>query len=822
MKVIELDKQIVDYYSVVAIEEALQDLPSVVDVSFIEATAQVLVYCNDDSIDVAFLVAHLDGEVRSRTATVSCPNPRVELTDAAASQEHNATDTEGIIRLTVTSMHCGSCVSIVKNAIRGISGVDDVTVSLVTGQAVVSHRNVRWSSIVDALANRGYFGELISSPHDVLRRLRTENTSGQRMWLQRWLISGAGVVLLLSLMALPLSPTMRWWFALFIATVVQVVVGGVYIKSASKLALNGASNMDTLIAIGTSAAYLGGLVFQETETHLLMDAPMILAFVSFGKWIEVRARQSTVDAFSRVDVMNCETSHLIVGDDTQDIATSELIVTNSIIIRPGEVVPTDGRIADGESTVNQSWLTGESTPKSVESGDRIFGGSINGNGLLTLEVDIAPADNRLHKMTQVLEKSLDSRVPLQTLADRIVQRFVPILLMIGLITLVTWLVIGYGGSDSYIRDAWRYTVSVLVVACPCALGLATPVALLVMSVRSIREGILFGNPSVMEKLGKITTIILDKTGTITASEIGVKSFHLTNTENFRSPVDALGMVVAIEKQCNHPLAQAIVAYGVREGVESKVASDVKHVFGGGVSGLVQGNRVVIGTKQFVDKQVKRASGFNTVARDRQGSTYVCIDGEYVGVFDFDTELLMGVKQDIAQVKRDIGSSLEVLLATGDNRRVADDVALRVGIEYIYAELVPEDKVKLVRDKQSAGNVVSMVGDGVNDAIALVAADVGIAVARGTDLATEVADIVLLKPGLSGISRAIRLSKRTRKIIIQNICWAFLYNITLIPIAAGCFTSVGIEIHPWMAAGAMACSSLFVVFNSLRLRNIAIV
>ena len=457
MKVIELDKQIVEHYSVVTIEEALQDLPSVVDVSFIEATAQVLVYCNDDSIDVAFLVAHLDGEVRGRTATVSRDNARVELTDAAASQEHNATDTEGIIRLSVTSMHCGSCVSIVENAIRGISGVDDVTVSLVTGQAVVSHRNVSWSSIVDALAKRGYSGELISSPHDVLRRLRTENMSGQRMWLQRWLISGAGVVLLLTLMAdgIPLSPIMRWWFALFVATVVQVVVGGVYIKSASKLALNGASNMDTLIAIGTSAAYLGGLVFQETETHLLMDAPMILAFVSFGKWIEVRARQSTVDEFSRVDVMNCETSHLIVGDETQDIATSELIVTNSIIIRPGEVVPTDGRIADGESTVNQSWLTGESTPKSVETGDRIFGGSINGNGLLTLEVDVAPADNRLHKMTQVVEKSVDSRVTLQTLADRIVQRFVPILLMIGLITLVTWLVIGYGVSDSYRRDAWR-------------------------------------------------------------------------------------------------------------------------------------------------------------------------------------------------------------------------------------------------------------------------------------------------------------------------------------------------------------------------------
>lgn len=821
MKVIELDKQIVEHYSVVAIEEALRDLPSVTDVSFIASTAQVLVYCNDDAIESADLISYIDGSKIDCKTTVSDPNVRVELTEASASQEQDATDLEGMIRLTVTPMHCGGCVSIVDAAIQSISGVDDVSVSLVTGQAVVSHRNVTWSSIVDALEQRGYNGELISSPHDVLRRLRTENMSSQGMWLRRWLMSGTGVVLLLILMTLPLSATTHWWLALCIATIVQVVVGGVYAKSAFKLALNGVANMDTLIAIGTSAAYLGGFVFQETGTHLLMDAPMILAFVSFGKWIEVRARQSTVDEFSRVDVMNCETSHLIVGDETQDIATSELVVENCIIIRPGEVVPTDGTIVNGESTVNQSWLTGESTPKTVESGTRIFGGSINGIGLLTLEVDVAPADNRLHKMTQVLEKSLDSRVPLQTLADGIVQRFVPVLLLIGLMTFVTWLFIGYGVSESYMQDAWKFTVSVLVVACPCALGLATPVALLVMSVRSVREGILFGNPLVMEKMGKITTLILDKTGTITASEIGVKTFHFTNTDNSHSAGDVLGMVVAIEKQCNHPLAVAIVAYGNRVGVKSNVAGDVKHVFGGGVSGLVQGNRVVIGTKKFVEAQVRRTSGFSTIPQDSNGSTYVCIGEQYVGVFEFEAELLTGVKDDIARVRQDIGTSLDVLLATGDNRRVADDVALRVGIEYVYAELVPEDKVKLVRDKQSTGNVVSMVGDGVNDAIALVAADVGIAVARGADLATEVADVVLLKPGLSGISRAIRLSKRTRTIIIQNICWAFLYNITLVPIAAGCFASIGIEIHPWMAAGAMACSSLFVVLNSLRLRNIAI-
>ena len=820
MNVIELEKQIVEHYSVVAIEEALGECPGVVDISFIEATAQLFVYCDDDSLDAAALAAYFGDIGKDRQPADSSSSDPVGASEAFANLAEDEDDIAGVIRLTVTPMHCGSCVANVEDAIQSIAGVDNASVSLVTRQAVVSHCNVSWQSIVHALEKRGYVGELISSPHDVLRRLRTENTSSQKVWLQRWLMSGAGVALLLSLLVLPLTPFTHWCVALIIATVVQTLVGGVYIKSAYKLALSGSSNMDTLIAVGTSAAYLGGFVFQEEGTHLLMDAPMILAFVSFGKWIEVRARQSTVAEFAQVDVMNCETAHLLVGEETQDIATSELVLKNQIIVRPGEVVPTDGEIVDGESTVNQSWLTGESTPATVSGGDRVFGGSINGGGLLTVEVDVVPGDNRLHKMTQVLEKSLDSRVPLQTLADSIVRRFIPCLLLIGLATFVTWMIIGRGG-DSYVQDAWKYTVSVLVVACPCALGLATPVALLVMSVRSVREGILFGNPLVMEKMEKISTLILDKTGTITASEISVTAFDVASGDNPDSRSDVLGMIVAIEKQCNHPLALAIVAFGKGEGVESKVASDVRHVLGGGVSGYVQGKSVAIGTKQFVEAQVERASGFSRIPQEGNGSTYVSIDGEFVGVFDFDAVLLPDVKDDIARVTRDPGMSMEVLLATGDNQRVADDVAARVGIDYVHAELMPEDKVKLVRQKQAAGNVVAMVGDGVNDAIALVAADVGIAVARGTDLATEVADVVLLKPGLQGISRAIRLSKGTRKIILQNICWAFLYNITLIPIAAGCFATYGIKIQPWMAAGAMACSSLFVVFNSLRLRIITI-
>lgn len=818
MNVIELDKQIVEHYSVDAIEEALAECPGVVDISFIEATTQLFVYCDDESTNAETLISYFDRIDIDRQAAASTPNVPVEPIDSVVNPADIEAERAGVIRLTVTPMHCGSCVANVENAIQSITGVDNVSVSLVTGQAIVSHSYVSWPAIVDALEKRGYVGELISSPHDVLRRLRTENISSQKMWLKRWLMSGAGVVLLLSLMAIPVTPFTHWCLALSVATVVQIVVGAVYIKSAYRLALTGSSNMDTLIAVGTSAAFLGGFVFQEEGTHLLMDAPMILAFVSFGKWIEVRARQSSVAEFAQVDVMNCETAHLLAGGITKDVFTSELIVGNQIIVRPGEVVPTDGEIVEGESTVNQSWLTGESTPATVRTGNRIFGGSINGGGLLTVEVDVVPGDNRLHKMTQVLEKSLDSRVPLQTLADGMVRRFIPCLLLVGLATFVTWMIVGRE-SESYVQDAWKFTVSVLVVACPCALGLATPVALLVMSVRSVREGVLFGNPLVMENMEKISTLILDKTGTITASEISVTTFDVASGTNLVSRSDVLGMIVAIESQCNHPLALAIVDFGTREGIESKVASDVQHVLGGGVSGLVQGKSVAIGTKKFVEDQVNQAVGFDRMPRDGTGSTYVSVDGEFVGVFEFDVVLLPGVQDDIARVTRD--TSVEVLLATGDNQRVADDVAKQVGIEYVHAELMPEDKVNLVRQQQATGNVVAMVGDGVNDAIALVAADIGIAVARGADLATEVADVVLLKPGLRGISRAIQLSKQTRKIILQNICWAFLYNITLIPIAAGCFATYGIEIQPWMAAGAMACSSLFVVFNSLRLRIITI-
>ncbi|MBT4725481.1 MAG: cation-translocating P-type ATPase [Planctomycetaceae bacterium] len=821
MKVIELDKQIVDYYNAVAIEKALRDLRGVVEISFIESTAQVFVYCDDDSIDTATLVACFDDALTECVTKDAIPDGPVEIEGVFTGVEGESTILEGITRVTVTGMHCGSCVTIVRDAIRGISGVNSVSVSLITGQAVISHSNVRSSSILNALTQRGYAAELISSPHDVLRRLRAENASNQSMWLQRWLVSGVGVGLLFALKQLQLSPAEHWWFAVFIATSVQVLVGGIYLKNAFKLALVGASNMDTLIAIGTTAAYLGGLVFQEAGTHLLMDAPMILAFVSFGKWIEVRARQTTVEEFAKVDVMNCETSHLLVGDETQDVPTSELVVNDRIIVRPGEVVPTDGKIVSGESAVNQSWLTGESTPRAVSGGDRVFGGSVNGTDLLTLEVDVAPADNRLHKMTQVLEKGLESQIPLQTLADSIVQRFVPGLLAIALVTLVAWMVIGHGAPEGYAQNAWKYAVSVLVVACPCALGLATPVALLVMSVRSVREGILFANPLVMEKLGAVTTLILDKTGTITASDISVKAFDLIDTRKTYAHGEVLAMIVAVEKQCNHPLALAIVAYGNRADVAAKSASDVKHVLGGGISGLVQGHQIAIGTKHFVEAQVGESFESCTITQKSNGSTYVGIDGEFAGIFEFDAKLLPGVKADIDRVKVDTSGSLEVMLATGDNQRIADDVAFRVGIEYVHAGLAPEDKVKLVREKQSTGNVVVMVGDGVNDAIALVAADVGIAVARGANLATEVADIVLLKPGLRGISRAIRLSNRTRNIILQNIFWAFLYNVTLIPIAAGCFVSVGIEIQPRMAAGAMACSSLIVVFNSLRLRVIAI-
>ena len=817
MKAIELDSQIVTQYSTTEIQSILEGVEGVLDVSVIAATQQLFVYCDDEYADVGKLNALFD---------VKMPAADSEAVGLSAVSERSsepigepAVGREGdVLRVVVTGMHCAGCVGIVNKALAGVDRVTGSQVSLVTGQAIIRHTGASWQDISAALARRGYEVQEVTSPQDVLRRLRTGNEKDQKIWRRRCGIAAVGVCVLLATMVSPIPAVQQWWISIALATVVQVWVGGVYVKNAVRLALVGDSNMDTLIALGTSAAYAGGIIFGEQAMHLLMDAPMILTFVSVGKWIEVRARQSTVRELSAVDVLDREVAHLIIESSTRDVPIFELGIGDRIVVRPGELIPTDGLVVEGDSSVNQAWLTGESVPKARRVGDRVYGGSINGHGLLQLLVDVEPGENRLHKMTQVLEKSLDSKVPLQTMADSIVRRFVPILLVIASATLCTWVIIGDSSSADDWQSAWHYTVAVLVVACPCALGLATPVALLIMSLRSVREGILFGNPSVMESLSGMTAMVLDKTGTITDSEVSVDQFvnleHAGDWDEDR----VIQIAMALEQQCNHPLAKAIIKYGTQNKLPALLAENVHHEQGQGISGTVDGLSVAIGTHRYIQGELGRKEGLASVPA---GATCILIDQAIVAAIEFRAKVHSTAAADLQQVRQSLGNTLDVALATGDHLEVARRVGQHVGIDEIHAEMLPEDKAKLVEAKQANGHVVAMVGDGINDAIALVAADIGIAVAQGADLAAGVADIVLLKPGLDGISRSIRLSKMTRKIILQNIGWAFLYNVTLIPIAAGCFAGFGITIQPLMAAAAMALSSLFVVFNSLRLRTISV-
>jgi len=814
MKAIELDSEIVTQYSATEIHSILEGIDGVLDVSVITATQQLFVYCEDGYADAGKLSQLFDLTVKSSDGNpVGSEAKPKEMSDPP---ERPVTDDDGkVLRILVTGMHCAGCVGIVNQALLGVRGVLTSQVSLVTGQAIIRHAGASLQNISAVLHRRGYEVQEITSPQDVLRRLRKSNEKDQKTWRRRCGIAAVVVCLLLATMVSPIASEQQWWISIVLATFAQIWVGGVYVKNAVRLAMSGNSNMDTLIALGTSAAFVGGILFGEEAMHLLMDAPMILTFVSVGKWIEVKARQSTVQELSAVDVLESEVAHVVDETSTRDVPVFELGTGDRIVVRPGELIPADGRVVHGDSSVNQAWLTGESVPKTRRVGDRVYGGSINGHGLLEVLVDVEPGENRLHQMTQMLERSLRSQVPLQTLADSIVRRFVPILLLIASGTFCAWVILGDSSSSDDWQSAWHYTVAVLVIACPCALGLATPVALLIMSLRSVQEGVLFGNPSVMESLGSIGSLILDKTGTITDSEVSVDRYIALDPSGDWDEIKVIQIASALERQCNHPLAQAIIRYGVPNEMPALHAEDVHHEQGHGISGTVDKMPVSIGTRRYVRPSPDQEERLAAVP---QGATCILINHKVVAAIEFSAKVHAMAAEDIRQVRELLGNSLEVALATGDHLEVARRVGQDVGIEEVHAEMLPEDKVKLVELKQSNGHVVAMVGDGINDTTGLVAADIGIAVAQGADLASGVADIVLLKPGLDGISKAIRLSKMARKIILQNIGWAFLYNVTLIPVAAGCFAGFGITIQPLMAAAAMALSSLFVVFNSLRLRT----
>ncbi len=610
-----------------------------------------------------------------------------------------------------------------------------------------------------------------------------------------------------------------------LATPIQLYAGWPYYVGAWRRLRHGSTNMDTLIAMGTGAAYLAGIgvlidmaarpAAYVNMAHMPMyfiDAALILTFVTLGKYLEVRAKGRASQAIRRLLDLTSPVAMVLRDGQTLRVAVEEVGVDDTIVVRPGDKVPLDAKVISGNSSVDESWLTGESIPVEKQPGDEILAGTINGQGSLTARVVHPVGETALARVIELVRHAQESKTEVGRLADRVVGWFVPAVLAIAMTTLLVW---------GLVAGNWAFAllamIAVLVIACPCALGLATPTAVLVGSGRGAENGILIKEAHALEVAGQLTTVVLDKTGTVT---LGRPEVTDTVPSDGVTRDELLAAAAAAERLSQHPLADAVVQAAEARHVEIEQADQLEVVLGQGIRAVVGGAVVRVGNERLMEAAGIGLNSLPETIGSMRGNgrtpLVVASDSRLLGV--------IGVADPIAPHSREAvralqDRGLDVQLLSGDHRTTAEAVAREVGIKTVIAEVLPEDKQDVVRRLQQGGQIVAMVGDGINDAPALVAADLGIAIGSGSDVAIESADIVLVQQDLRAVVRAIGLSQATLRTIRQNLGWALVYNVLLLPLAAGVLVpEFGIHVPPAAAAAAMAVSSVTVVTNSLLLRK----
>lgn len=601
-----------------------------------------------------------------------------------------------------------------------------------------------------------------------------------------------------------------------LATPVQFIVGRQYTVGAWKAARNGTTNMDTLIAMGSWAAYLYSvavLVAILTNTtpsigdHVYFEtSAVILTLITLGKLLEARAKGHTSDAIKKLMGLAPKTATLLRGNDEVNVPVDELEIGDRLLVRPGERIPVDGVVLDGQSAVDESMLTGESLPVNKQAGSEVIGATINKQGRLVVEARKVGAQTALAQIVRLVEQAQGSKAPIQRVADQVSSVFVPIVLVLAALTFFGWLLIGQVGFTT----ALVYAVAVLVIACPCALGLATPTAIMVGTGRGAEMGVLFKNSASLETARKVQIVALDKTGTITRGQPSVTDILVTGT---MSENDVLRLTAIAERGSEHPLGQSVVKAVQERGLTLGQPESFTAESGRGIRAVVDGKTVLVGSPRFITEAGLELSAHQAAISTLQGrartAIVVAVDNEIVGVIGIADTVKESSRAAIAALQ---AQGIEVVMITGDNNQTAQVIAQEVGIQRVMAEVLPAQKVETIKSLQSGGKIVAMVGDGINDAPALAQADLGIAIGTGTDIAIEASDVTLVSGDLQGVARALTLSRATMRTIYQNLFWAFIYNIILIPVAmAG-------ALIPMLAAGAMAFSSFFVVSNSLKLRR----
>ncbi|HFD38655.1 MAG TPA: copper-translocating P-type ATPase [Anaerolineae bacterium] len=736
------------------------------------------------------------------------------------------------VDLPITGMTCANCANTIERTLKRLDGVVAVTVNFASERASVEYLPgvVSLAAIQQAIRDAGYdvivAGEG-EAAEDVERAAREAEIRDQtrKFWV--------GVAFSLPLFLLSMgrdfgllgawanAPWVNWLF-LALATPVQFYVGGDYYVGGFKSLRAGSANMDVLVAMGSSAAYfysLAVLIFPGLSGHVYFEtSALIITLIKLGKMLEARAKGRTSEAIKKLMGLRPKTARVVRDGVEMDVPVETVQLGDIVVVRPGERLAVDGIVVEGRSAVDESLLTGESLPVDKKPGDEVVGGTINKQGLLKFEATRVGAQTALAQIIRLVEEAQGSKAPIQRLADRVSAVFVPAVIVTATVTFLAWLIIGGVGFT----ESLLFAIAVLVIACPCALGLATPTAVMVGTGKGAESGILFKNSEALERAHELTTVVLDKTGTITRGEPAVTDVVSAN-QGIEEP-ELLRLAASAERGSEHPLGEAIVQAAEAEGLTLSEPEGFEATAGQGVAAVVDGRRVLVGSRRLLENEGVALTGLEeALARlEEQAKTamLVAIDGQAAGVIAVADTVKEGSIEAIGQMQ---ALGLQVVMLTGDNRRTAEVIGRQVGVDRVVAEVLPGDKAAQVKALQGEGQVVGMVGDGVNDAPALAQADVGIAIGTGADVAMAAADVTLMSGDLRGVPRAIALSRATMRTIKQNLFWAFFYNVILIPLAAGVFyPSLGLRLHPVLAAAAMAFSSIFVVSNSLRLRRVKLV